>query len=407
MSRPAPPEEPAARTRTFEGLGAAILKAAAGSAEAVGLLVAICLLVAVILSQVIGVFGLSSWAEGGLLTAALSFRADAVATVRGAPILPPSAAAVSFEWRFVPMLLTMGFLWFEARAGRRAAEERVGRPSWLTVVGAVAGAAIPAAILAALIAIPVSLSFPSLGLRIRVDPASAAASAAALAAAGAAVGAFLRAERGRLPAAALRGGLVAYGWAMFLLVLGVFALAALEPGATGAYVRSLQGLGSGGGILFGEHILAMPVQSALLLAPASGSCLHLLDRSQIDLCPWSLAPVGPGPVPYLSGPVALSPWLWLLSVSPPVAALLGGRAGGRVVPRARIVAGAASGPVFAALAVLGAWFAAPWVAEPAPLFPGSIVRADLPTLALATVAWGCAGGTVGGWLERRIAARRL
>jgi hypothetical protein len=35
------------------------------------------------------------------------------------------------------------------------------------------------------------------------------------------------------------------------------------------------------------------------------------------------------------------------------------------------------------------------------------VRADLPTLALATLAWGCTGGVVGGWFERRIAARRL
>jgi len=400
MSRTAPPDEPAARARVSGDLGRVLLKAAAGSAEAVGWLVAFCLLGAAVLSQVVGVVGLTSWARGGLLTALLSLRADAVATVRGAPFLQRPDATVTFGWLFVPMLLTIGFLWFQGRAGRRAGEEGVGGPLWPTVIAAAAGAAVPAGILAALIAIPTSLGFPSLGLRIHADVGSAAAPAAALAAAGAAVGTFLRVERGRLAAAALRGGLVAYGWTLFLLALGVLLVSAFEPGATGAYVRSLQDLGTGGAILFGAHVLALPAQSALLLVPASGPCLHVLgEASRLDLCPWAISPEGPSA--FLTRPLTLSPWLWILSTVPPVAAAIGGRWAAIGVRRGWILAGASSGVVFAALAVAGAWFASPWVGEAAPLLPAPIVRPDAATLALATLAWGILGGSVGAWLEAR------
>jgi hypothetical protein len=404
MSRPAPPGEPAARTRTFEGVGRAALAAAAASAAAVGWLVAISVLGAVIASQALSAGSLLSWTKGALLTAALALRADAVATVRGLPIMPTPDTTVVFGWRLVPMLLTIGFLWLEGRAGRRAAERRPAGLAWPTVIAMAGAAAIAAGALAALLAVPASLSFPSLGLRIRADIGSAAASAAALAAAGAAAGAYLRAERGHLPAAALRGGLVAYGWALFLLAAGVLGLAALEPAVTAEYARGLQEQGTGGAIVFGAHVLALPGQSALLLAPASGSCLHLLDRS-VDLCPWSLSPVGAGPVPSLERSVTLSPWLWVLSAVPPLAAALGGGAAARSVRERWIVAGAASGVVFAGLAVAGAWLATPWVAPDAPLIPASPVRVDLFALAFATLAWGFMGGAVGGWLEGRILSR--
>ena len=89
--------------------------------------------------------------------------------------------------RFVPMLLTIGFLWLAARAGRRAVRAGPGRPALVdgrSRGGRRRGA--PVAILSAVCSTLVTLFFPTLGLRVLVDASSAALWAGILAAAGAA-----------------------------------------------------------------------------------------------------------------------------------------------------------------------------------------------------------------------------
>ena len=400
MSAGAPPGDPAARRTSLDDVGRAVAGAARGGAFAAVWVAVVCLLAGVLASLLVTVYGLRTWLEVGLLTAALAFRGNAVATVHGAPILPVAGVA-TFHWRIVPMLLTIGFLWLAARAGRRAAEERSGGGIGLTVVVAAAGAAVPAAAIAALAAVPVSLSFPGIGARVGVDVGSVAMWAGALGGGGAAAGAFLRSARGR-PAAVLRGGLAGYGWALVLLAVGTVVIAALEPRATRAYVDELIELGPGGAVLFGAHLLAWPAQNALVLAPAAGVCLRVAGEGQIvSLCPWQLTVSGPAAL--VPGPHPLTPWLWLLNVVPPLAAAIAGRAAARASGRSPTLMGALGGMTFGALAVGGAWLAAPRFIGSLPLLASSDVwlRPDPLAMALGCLGWGLAGGALGGWFEGR------
>jgi hypothetical protein len=385
--------------------------AAFGGTIAFLALVAVSQLLALVEFLLVGAYGLGSWAKIGLLTALLSLRADVAGTVQGPPFLPTGADATTLHVRFVPMLLTIGFLWLASRAGRRAARAGHGRPALVTTVLAAAGAGVPVAILSAVCATLVSLSLPSVGLRLRVDPGSAALWAGVLAAAGVGTGAFLEARRDRASAAALRGGLAAYGWALGLLGVGVLVVATLEPTVTRQYVDGVTGLGTGGGLLLGYHLLAFPAQSALLLAPASGSCVEIVAEGSIyGLCPWRLVGSGPFGELLLPEPLALSPWLWLLSAVPFVAALLGGRrsvAGVDASGARALGQGAAAGSLFASLAVVGAWSGAPrWFATPVASpnvipFPNGSVHLVWGRTAIAALVWGVVGGVLGAWLATR------
>ena len=387
-------------------------RAALGGMFAFASLVATCEVMAVVAFVLVRVYGLWSWAKIGLLTALLSLRADMIATVHGSPMLSSGAAVGSrtLHIRFVPMLLTIGFLWLAARAGRRAARTGSGRPTLVTALLATAGAAVPVAILAVACSTLMDLSFPSLAVRLRVDAPSAALWAGILAAVGTGIGAYLEAARDRPSVAVLRGGSTAYGWGLGLLVVGVLVIATLEPTVTRKYVDGVAGVGAGGGVLLGFHILALPAQSALLLAPASGSCVELLgEGSTYRLCPWRLIGSGPGGEVLLPDPVPLSPWFWLLSTAPFVAAMLGGRRAANGVTGARraVGLGVAAGSAFAALAGVGGWFVAPrWftspVAYPNPIpFSQITFHADWGRTVVAASIWGIAGGALGAWLATR------
>jgi hypothetical protein len=398
VSSPAPAGSPGGPAEVGRTIGRAMVGGTAAFAGAI----VVGQVLAGIGFLLVGGYGLWSWVKAGLLTVLLSLRADVVATVRGAPIFSNADLSASVHVRFVPMVLTIVFLVFSAGAGRRAARAWSGSSPLVASGLAAVGAAVPAAVLGAICASLVTLSFPLFDLRLRVDIESAALWAAILAAAGAGTGAYLeRASRRRL-ASVFRGGLIAYGWALALLAVGVLVVATLEPTVTRRYVDGLTGLGAGGGVLFGYQLLAIPAQSALLLAPASGSCLEILgEGSVLELCPWRLAGSGPVGALFLPEPLALSPLLWMLSAVPLIAAILGGwRAGaGMTIAGGRAVGvGAASGLVFASLAILGSWLVAPqfrtltrlvWV------HPGSALTAS------AVVIWGLVGGAIGGWLAAR------
>ena len=399
----AAPAEPEPRRRLVEGATArAAVTAVQGGAFAAGSVIAGSVLLGLIVSFLISGYGAWTWVKVGLLTAVLGLRADAAATFRGPPLLR-AADAAAFRWRIVPMLVTIGFLVLEARAGRRSAEERPGGRVAPTVAIAATAAAIPAAALAALASIPVFLSFPGLGVRLHVDIGTAAISAALLAAAGAAVGAFLRSARGRPSAAILRGGLVGYGWALVLILAATAVVAALEPGATRAYAGFLGDRGSAGALIFVGHLLALPAQSALLLAPATGSCLRVAaDAPGLSLCPWELSTAGPAAA--LIGSIRLTPWLWIMDAAAPVAASFAGRAAARETGGTRpVVVGAAAGVLFGMVAAGAALVVAPTVVGDLPLLASTdlSIRPDLLPMAFGGVGWGIAGGALGGWLERR------
>ena len=402
MTEDAPP----GRSGAPMDAGRTVGRAALGGTLAFIALVAICELLAMMEFLLVGAYGLWSWVKVGLLTAFLSLRADVVATVQGPPILGTAAESRSLHVHLVPMLLTIGFLWLASRAGRRAARSGSVR-SPLAVAGlAAAGAGVPVAVLSGACSTLVALFFPEFGLRLRVDPAGATLWAGIVAAAGVGVGAYLEAARGRAAAAAIRGGLSAYGWALGLLAVGMFVVATLEPTVTREYVDGMTGLGAGGDLLIGYHLLAFPAQSALLLAPATGSCLDIVgDGSVFDLCPWRLVGSGPASATFLTQPLALSPWFWLLSAVPFTAAMLGGRRtvtpgsfdGGRAIAR-----GVAAGSIFALLALAGGWFAAPQLLPALTTGPHVSLHLEWGRTAIAALLWGVAGGG----LSARFAAGR-
>jgi hypothetical protein len=404
-------DAPPGRSGAPTDAGPIVGRAAFGGTLAFIALVALCQVLAVAQFLLVGGYDLWSWAKVGLLTALLSLRAEVVATVQGPPLLRTASDTTSIHVRFVPMLLTIGFVWLASRAGLRATRSGSIR-SPVTAAGlAAAGAGVPIAILAVACSALVDLSFPGFGLRLQVDAASAALWGGFLAAAGAAAGAYLEAARGRPSAAALRGGLTAYGWALGLLAVGVFVVATLEPTVTRGYVDGVTRLGAGGGVWLGYHLLAFPAQSALLLVPASGSCVEIVgEGSRYALCPWHLVASGPGATALIPKGLDLSPWFWVLSVVPLVATTLGGR---RAVNDATVAGGCAmslgiaAGSVFAVLALVGGWFATPrWFAAPV-VFPNvipfahSAVRLNWERVAIAAVLWGVAGGGLGAWLATR------
>ena len=109
------------RGRALGETGSALGRAALGGAASFAALVAGCQALALAQHLVLGTYGLWSWAKFGLLTALLSVRAEIDATIGGAPFFAAPDRSATFHWRFVLSLLTIGFLWLTARAGRQAA----------------------------------------------------------------------------------------------------------------------------------------------------------------------------------------------------------------------------------------------------------------------------------------------
>ena len=396
MTLAAPPAAPGASGRAIHVVGLA----AAGGALSMLALALIGQLVAWILHLAVGALGFATWVEVGVLLALSSLRAALHATGSAVAASPDPSAGL----RFVPFLLTIGFLWLTVRAGRRAVRDATGLRPLVAIALAAAGAGVAVAILAAVLASFVSVSLGGLGVTITVDAASAAVWGAALAAAGAATGALSELRPDAAPARVLRGGIAGVASALGLLVIVVLVVATVEPAVTRAYVDGLRRMGGGGAALFGAHVVALPAQSALLLAPAAGSCVDVVaDDPALRLCPWTLTPTGTLGVAVLGGRVPLSPWLWLASVVPlSVSALAGWVGARRLRGRRALLLGVAAGLACGALAVTAAWFVAPRWFVPSPVtLPPVELSARLLPMAVAWLAWGGIGGAIGGWLVGR------
>jgi hypothetical protein len=345
-------------------------------------------------------------AKIGLLLSLASVRSEIIVTF--APSFPGSTVlpAATLQSHLVPMVLTIGFLWLTARAGRRAARAWPGTPVLARAAVGAAGAAVPVGIVAALTADLVSLSFPGLRLTVAVDPGTAAIWAGVLAAVAAGTGAALEAAHGRLAADVIRGGVTAYVSALALMIVGVLVIATLEPNATRAYVDGLRALGPAGAAWFGVHVVSLPTQSALLLVPASGACVDVVavGSTAARLCPWNLDAIGSlGPALLPADPLELSSSCWILLAVPPISAFLGGsRSGARQARVRAITRGLGSGIAFALLAMAGAMFASPRIVVPslAGWLPLEVDVSSWTAIGLLCV-WGVLGGAIGGWAAGR------
>ncbi|HEX5937389.1 MAG TPA: hypothetical protein VFZ75_06855 [Actinomycetota bacterium] len=397
MSGAAPPAVPgasgAAGARVFG------VAAAGGSLSFVALLL-VGQLAAWVLHVVAGTLGFAGWANVGVLVALASVRGE----IEVLPVGPPSVLDPGPGLRSVPFLLTIGFLWLVVRAGRRAARGAAELRPLVTVAIAAAGAAAPVGVAAAVAASLVSISIPGLDVTVTGDPASAGLWAGALTAAGAATGALFELRPDAIPARLVRGAIVGVVSALALLVVVVLVVATVEPAVTRAYADGLGRLGGGGAALFGAHVVGLPAQSALLFAPAAGTCLDVLTGDPaLRLCPWALTPTARLGDALLGGRVPLSPWLWVANVVPIFAAAIAGRVGANAQRgRRALEVGAAAGVACGALAVLAAWFVTPrwFVPSPVPL-PLVVVQPRLIAMAVTWTAWGLTGGVIGGWFAAR------
>jgi hypothetical protein len=266
-----------------------------------------------------------------------------------------------------------------------------------------------------------SLQMPSWGLSWFVIPLLIAA------AAGAAGG--LRSGRyelishdpwGRRTAGVIAGGLRMFVLGLVLSFAGLLVLAAIRPGASMTYFRTISGPPSDQTTMnIAHHVLLLPNQSMWVLVPAMGGCDGLSGGgvSATFLCyskvptTVSVTPEGLNsdtPVVRADFEKAPSGYLLFLLV-PAVSVVLGGRYAARKRARIKgeaIAVGAASGVVFAVLVALGSWLASvsATFSSPAGGIPANasvLIGPAVWTAGLLALAWGVTGGALGGWLGGR------
>jgi hypothetical protein len=266
-----------------------------------------------------------------------------------------------------------------------------------------------------------SLQMPSWGLSWFVIPLLIAA------AAGAAGG--LRSGRyelishdpwGRRTAGVIAGGLRMFVLGLVLSFAGLLVLAAIRPGATMTYFRTITGPPSDQTTMnIAHHVLLLPNQSMWVLVPAMGGCDGLSGGgvSATFLCyskvPTTVSVTSEGlnsdtPVVRADFEKAPSGYLLFLLV-PAVSVVLGGRYAARKRAQIKgeaIAVGAASGVVFAVLVVVGSWLASVSAAlsSPAGGIPANasvLIGPAMWTAGLLALGWGVVGGALGGWLGGR------
>ena len=309
--------------------------------------------------------------------------------------------------------------WLLFRAGRTAAL-RIDAPALSR--GAIGAAvAIPYAGLAFLGSFLAAVRFPAQGVPV-IRPVFWQALVFPLLMAGAcgavgglsAAGDRMRATRaGRWSMRWVVGGWRALLAGLALAIVGLLVLAVLYPDATGAYSRWLVH-GHTGALVFAHQLLSLPNHAMFILAPAMGGCDTVAGGGHAVrmLCAGSfMSPELLITVPFAHGvpgvnDLGISPGstpatFRLFLVVPLVAAVLGGRAAAAGLRRfgERAVAGIGAGVVFGVLVLAAAWVASVVLTIPATSSaPAVRVRLgpELLPPALLALAWGIAGGAIGG-----------
>jgi hypothetical protein len=225
-------------------------------------------------------------------------------------------------------------------------------------------------------------------------------------------------------------GVIAGGFRMFVLGLvlsfvGLLVLAAIRPGATGTYFRTISGTPNDQTTMnIAHHVLLLPNQSMWVLVPAMGGCDGLSGGgvSASFLC-YSKVPttVSVSPEGLISDtPVVQADFekapsgYFLFLLVPALSVVLGGRYAASKRARLRWEAvgmGAASGVVFAVLVAVGSWLASvsAGLSSPAGGIPANasvLIGPAVGAAGLLALLWGVVGGALGGWLGGREFPRR-
>ena len=350
----------------------------------------------------------------------------------------PRGFGLSYRFEIAMLSATALALFLLSRGGRAAADRAGGGAGARVVHGLkVAPAyAAPALLLSLLVRFDLPSPVPGIStgtITIRPSPPSALLWPLLLGAAAGAAGGLASARPilregpggGRTVAAALAGGWTMLVAALGLAFGGLLIHAAVSPRATAAYLRAV---GSGGperaAVALMHHLLVLPNQSLLVVAPAMGGCdgVHGSGFS-VDLLCLTRFPVGvdlggaeaplrwPLAIPSLRTRPTPTPYLLFLLV-PAVSAALGGRAAARRVATSSeaLAAGALAGVVFAALFGAAVRLGSLRLGVAADLggFGGGGGFAFGPeplSTSLLALAWGTVGGALGALPgSRRLAA---
>ncbi|HEX9124300.1 MAG TPA: DUF6350 family protein [Actinomycetota bacterium] len=229
--------------------------------------------------------------------------------------------------------------------------------------------------------------------------------------------------------AALGGGVRMFLLGLALAFVGLLVLAVVQPDATKAYFSAVsEPPADETAVLIAHHVLVLPNQSMWVLVPAMGSCdgAYGSGFSVPFLCYWKF--------PKSVEASLISPQLGLGGASSPVSARFGWAPFGYflflLVPLLSVVAGgwhaarrgmartpseggalgAAAGVVFAIFVAVGIWFSSITAGITASFLGisggGSIrIGPDLLGGGITALAWGVAGGSIGGWwMGRRVPA---
>ncbi|MEP6759305.1 MAG: hypothetical protein ABJB55_08920 [Actinomycetota bacterium] len=349
-----------------------------------------------------------SWFKIGLAEAQASVRVPFTSTETADGLTAVATLQVAMG------ALTVAALVLAFRAGGQQARGLEKRPTAATLAGSAVGLGFALPMFVA--AFPITLGFPQFGID-RLQPVLWQAFALPLVVGGAtgAVGAVAAARERieeaspwapRLVAAA-RGGAAAFWWGIVLSFIGFLALAAVSSGPTGAYARFVGRTGGSGAATVIMHAVLLPNQSTMILAVSMGDTAQLsvagegaveVDRAGVR----TTSEAGSALAAYVGamGTSAEFPsWYALFLLVPVVAGVLGGRAAGSGVPRLgeRLVRGAMGGVAFAVLCGLASWGATLVVPTFASLVGGSVSLGTSPlTTAVRALAWGVAGGLIGG-----------
>ena len=211
------------------------------------------------------------------------------------------------------------------------------------------------------------------------------------------------------------------GWRMVLgalgiALIGVLVLAAIRPQGLARYTRAVSANGPRVAmLLLGHHVLLLPDQSFLVLAPSMGGCTSLRGPAATValLCPGTLAVLDPpallddlarvrdrGSTLAPSGSRPMPAGYVAFMLVPLLATLASGRwvAAGVDGTGERLRRGAGAGVVFAALIGVGTWMANVDIIVGRANVPAtsafSLGARPLSTTLLA-FAWGVVGGSVG------------
>ena len=347
-----------------------------------------------------------------------------VLVFHGVPVdIAPADARIVTATRvtFALLLPTLLIVWLAFVAGRAVAREAVGPAPWRIVVALVVAVPYAAAsfVLSNLVSVRLDLVVTDnlFGgpVTLMPDPSETLLRTFAAVAIPAVVGALAAVRRPDLRAvhrvyAVVAGGARMFALALLLAFVGLLVNAGADPDAARAYLSAVaEPSPAGTATIVGHHVLALPNQSVWVLVPAMGGSDELrVNATDQTIVSYGAtiaeigvaAPNGTATPPIVSTE-PLPRWYLLFLLVPALATFLGGSRAAQVARSlaGALALGAAAGVVFAGLVALGS--ALSEIAYRANLAGGEALTVaagpDLRSGLVVALAWGVAGGAIGGW----------